>query len=252
MWYHKTPAFIFGFYIPIKGLLSITVCHFRNMKKKFLDRITFVKSGQFHLFFYLFSLYVRGGFPGGANGKEPACQYKETQETWAIFLGQEDPLEEEMTTHSSILAWRIPWMEEPGGLHAVAQSQTRLNMHAHTHVLDTLVHVVSDFSLFSLWDMKVGRVRASLSLTAILNSVLWKYSKWLSDWLTKIREGNGKGSNIRRITYLETLATSVGRASHSDFHVMFTVISLCCWWLVKDFNWKILGSHCLSEIYTFK
>ena len=39
----------------------------------------------------------------------------ETQETWAQSLGQEDPLKEEMATHSSILAWRIPWTEEPGG-----------------------------------------------------------------------------------------------------------------------------------------
>ena len=38
------------------------------------------------------------------------------QETWARFLGQEDPLEKGMATSSSILAWRIPWMEEPGGL----------------------------------------------------------------------------------------------------------------------------------------
>ena len=38
------------------------------------------------------------------------------QETWVRSLGQEDPLEKEMATHSSILAWRIPWMEEPGGL----------------------------------------------------------------------------------------------------------------------------------------
>ena len=37
-------------------------------------------------------------------------------ETWVQSLGQEDPLEEEMATHSSILAWRIPWTEEPGGL----------------------------------------------------------------------------------------------------------------------------------------
>ena len=39
------------------------------------------------------------------------------QETWVRFLSQEDPLEKEMATHSSILAWRIPWMEEPGRLH---------------------------------------------------------------------------------------------------------------------------------------
>jgi len=37
-------------------------------------------------------------------------------ETWVQSLGQEDPLEKEMTTHSSILAWRIPWIKEPGGL----------------------------------------------------------------------------------------------------------------------------------------
>ena len=37
------------------------------------------------------------------------------QETWVQSLGQEDPLEKEMATHSSILAWRIPWTEEPGG-----------------------------------------------------------------------------------------------------------------------------------------
>ena len=37
-------------------------------------------------------------------------------ETWLQSLGQEDPLEKEMATHSSILAWRIPWMEELGGL----------------------------------------------------------------------------------------------------------------------------------------
>ena len=38
------------------------------------------------------------------------------RETWVRSLSQEDPLEKEMATHSSILAWKIPWMEEPGGL----------------------------------------------------------------------------------------------------------------------------------------
>ena len=41
---------------------------------------------------------------------------QETQETWVQSLGEEDPLEEGMATHSSILASRIPWSEEPGGL----------------------------------------------------------------------------------------------------------------------------------------
>ena len=49
-----------------------------------------------------------------------------TQETQVQFLGQEDPLEEEMATHSSILAWDIPWTEEPGGLQSAGlqKSQT--------------------------------------------------------------------------------------------------------------------------------
>ena len=50
------------------------------------------------------------------------------QETWVRSLGQEDPLKKEMATHSSTLAWKIPWMEEPGGpVHEVAKSQTWLS-----------------------------------------------------------------------------------------------------------------------------
>ena len=54
--------------------------------------------------------------------------YEAMQETQVRFLGQEDPLEKEMATHSSILAWEIPWTEEPGGLHSImSQSQTQLS-----------------------------------------------------------------------------------------------------------------------------
>ena len=42
-----------------------------------------------------------------------------TWETWVRSLGQEDPLEKEMATHSSILAWKIPWTEEPGRLESM-------------------------------------------------------------------------------------------------------------------------------------
>ena len=54
---------------------------------------------------------------------------------WVRSLGREDPLEESMATHSSILAWRIPWKEEPGGLSSMqSQSQTRLKgLHEHVH-----------------------------------------------------------------------------------------------------------------------
>ena len=44
-------------------------------------------------------------------------------ETWVQSLGREDPLEKEMATHSSILAWRIPWMEEPGKLQSTGSQR---------------------------------------------------------------------------------------------------------------------------------
>ena len=48
------------------------------------------------------------------------------RETWVLSLGWEDPLEEKgMATHSSILAWRIPWTEEPGGLQSVESQRVR-------------------------------------------------------------------------------------------------------------------------------
>ena len=54
-------------------------------------------------------------------------------ETWVRSLGQEDPLEKEMATQSSILAWRIPWTEEPGGLQSMgSQSRTRLSDFTHS------------------------------------------------------------------------------------------------------------------------
>jgi len=52
------------------------------------------------------------------------------QETWVLSLGPEDPLEKGMATHSSILAWRIPWTQEPGRLHTihgVTKSKTQLS-----------------------------------------------------------------------------------------------------------------------------
>ena len=45
------------------------------------------------------------------------------QETWVQSLGQEDPLEKEMATHSSVLAWRIPQSEEPGGLQSMGREE---------------------------------------------------------------------------------------------------------------------------------
>ena len=68
-------------------------------------------------------LTKRKGFPCGSEEENlPAMQ-----ETQVQSLGQEDPLEKEMATHSSVLAWRIPWTEEPGGLQSMGSQRLRHN-----------------------------------------------------------------------------------------------------------------------------
>ena len=65
-------------------------------------------------------------FPDGSVAKT-LTSVQEMQETQVQSLGQDNPLEKEMTTHSSTLAWEIPWPEEPGRLQSIVpQSRTRL------------------------------------------------------------------------------------------------------------------------------
>ena len=59
------------------------------------------------------------------------------QEAWAQSLGWEDPLEKEMAAHSSTLAWKIPWMEEPGGLQSMESQRVE---HDFTFTLNDLIH----------------------------------------------------------------------------------------------------------------
>ena len=61
------------------------------------------------------------GFPSSSEVKASACNAGD----WVRSLGQEGPLEKEMATHSSILAWRIPWMEDPGGLQSTVSQRVR-------------------------------------------------------------------------------------------------------------------------------
>ena len=61
------------------------------------------------------------GFTGGSDGKESTCNAGDRVRS----LGQEDPLEKGMATHSTILAWRIPWTEEPGRLQPMGSKRVR-------------------------------------------------------------------------------------------------------------------------------
>ena len=62
------------------------------------------------------------GFPGGASGKESTCNAGDTEDVGSI-PGPGRSLEEGTATHSSILAWRIPWTEQPGGLYSTGSQR---------------------------------------------------------------------------------------------------------------------------------
>ena len=73
---------------------------------------------------------MRGrGFPGSASSKESGCHCRRH----GFDLSQEDPLEKGMATHSSILAWEIPWTEQPGGLQSMKLQKIRHNWSTKHH-----------------------------------------------------------------------------------------------------------------------
>ena len=74
------------------------------------------------------------GFPGGAGVKNSPASAGDARDVDSI-LGREVPLEEEMATQSSILAWKIPWAEKPGGLQSTGVTKSRTQLSACTHTL---------------------------------------------------------------------------------------------------------------------
>ena len=78
------------------------------------------------------------------------------RETRVRFLGREDPLEKEMATHSSILAWRIPWMEDPGGLQSTGSQESGTTELLHFSFIFKLLFVIYLFGCTglkcSMWD----------------------------------------------------------------------------------------------------
>ena len=77
------------------------------------------------------------GLPWWLSGKEPACQCR----MYGLIPGQEDLLEEEMATHSSILAWRILWTEEPGGLQSMELQESWLQLSNQITITTNIIYV---------------------------------------------------------------------------------------------------------------
>ena len=88
------------------------------------------------VFIYI-HVYMYMGLPWWLSGKEPACQCR----MYGLIPGQEDLLEEEMATHSSILAWRILWTEEPGGLQSMELQESWLQLSNQTTITTNIIYV---------------------------------------------------------------------------------------------------------------
>ena len=145
-------------------------------------------------------------FPGGTSAEEPTCQFRRHQETWVRSLGWEDPLEEEMATHSSALAWRShgegslggysPWGHRVGrdwsNLACITSISSYMQPLASKYLLafnilpspsfkiyapfKALLHATASLESFLLWRFPIGRVFCHLwpSLYISSEDLLWR------------------------------------------------------------------------------
>ena len=98
----------------IQGWFPLGLTGLISLKSKGLSRVFSSTTIWKHQFFGAQPSFTLS-FPDGSDGKEYACNVGDQVRS----LGREDPLEKGMAIHSSILAWRIPWTEEPGGLKSI-------------------------------------------------------------------------------------------------------------------------------------
>ena len=125
-------------------------------------------SKSFLILFWVLSDYLSKGFSGGASGKEPPCQCRKLKRHRFNPLGQEDPLEKNMAAHSSILVWKISWMEEPGGPQSIVSPRVG-------HNWNNLAHMWNDYLMgnesrkagpgSSLWGLTEQLITHSLTGT---------------------------------------------------------------------------------------
>ena len=96
---------------------------------------------------------------------------QEMQKMWVQSLGWEDPLEEEMGTHSSILAWKIPWTGEPGGLQSIALQRVRHNWAHSTPNIINSEHWRMCFDSGKNYIIEYSKFKYSRKLTKILYAI---------------------------------------------------------------------------------
>ena len=105
------------------------------------------------------------------------------RETWVLSLGREDPLEKEMATHSSILAWRIPWAEKPGGLQSTG-SQSRTWLSDFTFLLLLYPQVCS--LCLGLYSYPANRFISTYFFRVHIYELVYAFCFYLSDLLHSV------------------------------------------------------------------
>ena len=99
------------------------------------------------------------------------------QKTWVWSLGQEDPLEKGMATHSSILAWGIPWTEEPYGLQSLESDTTEQLINTHTKG-ENQMNKIEKLSYFSRIEQNSSLLFSVIDIT---------YPKYISDYISSLK-----------------------------------------------------------------
>ena len=119
------------------------------------------------------------GFPGSSDGKEAACN--------AADLGCEDSLEEGMATQSSVLAWRIPWTEEPGGLQSMESQRVGHNWATkhNKHAPQTRDHTLTIRVYYPTWPQ--SPLRWALFPLLLMMNLRFREGKKLSQVTKQIR-----------------------------------------------------------------
>ena len=139
------------------------------------------------------------------------------QETQVQSLGQGDPLEKEKAAHSSFLAWKIPWTEEPGGLQSmgVATSRTRLSDFTSLHIVNVsnIYRIFIGYIQYRLLDVYVRYLWLIYFMySSLYNSLSFHFLQgehFLNSWVKRdLSVASGKGSDIFRKALLVYFAFS--------------------------------------------
>ena len=183
------------------------------------------------------------GLPWWLSRKESTCNAGDTRDVSLIpglgslqvqSLGLEDPLEKEMATHSSILAWKIPWTEEPGGLRSQRLSPGGWDRKDSDSAELTQKPICLLLSVVAVTFQRCNSIVASETGWSAVPKV---FTLWhLTEKKCTSVPGQGKGLKSRDFLKFCTLATTLGWPS----------LSLFCWFQLPDRSCDFLGRDSIS------